>query len=96
MQLERAAHLLGPLAHVHGQRREIDVRQPEHQRRGLHAPARVALLCRHAGARGNVRVRGRVDRALRAVLADSADGRDARAGHATVFHERVEKPGVQQ
>ena len=54
---QRRAHLLRMLANVLRQRAKVDVAEPEHQRRGLHASAFVALLlagCSQAGTSGSV------------------------------------------
>ena len=85
------------LAHVRGRRGEIDVADPEHQARRLHASALVALLQFAAGGGSDERIGGGIDRDACPDLARPADGGEARAAHGAVrAGERVEEITVQQ
>ena len=85
------------VAHVGGDGVHVDVTEPEHQARRLHAPAFVALLQLATGRGGNERIGGRVDRALCRVGAHPPDRRERRTAHrAPIVAHRVDHQRVQQ
>ncbi len=85
------------VAHVFRDGVHVDVAEPEHQARRLHAPALVALLHRAARGGGHERIGGRIDRALGEIRAHPADRGERRPAHRTalvahgVDHQRVQQ-----